>query len=220
MKQAIVIGVSCLIISCSIFQFGEKSSVLYGQEWCKEPYFTCMQIELRKNGKFELFHFMDIGGRRMWEGTWKLSTNDTILLNTYEQPHIPRSYYKGYNPNPNRDSVLISVRDFEIPLHSASIMINDREQLCIATEGYCTFKVDEVKNIEVSYVSSRPIKIDVIDQGYEKIEVVVKDGFDGLFPEFFTDLKVVRKENKVNVIFYEDHIFNLERMDIEHKQWK
>ncbi|WP_148660986.1 hypothetical protein [Marinilabilia salmonicolor] len=56
---------------------------LYGK--CQSGYFACEQLEIKSDSTFEYGIFYDVGGWKIWTGSWVLS-NDTLILNTFKQP--------------------------------------------------------------------------------------------------------------------------------------
>jgi len=186
---------------------------LYGK--CGKSYFACTQIELKADNTFEYFIFMDVGGGNVIKGTWNTISNDTIVLNTYNQPEILKTTYKGkINPELN-GKVRIKISDKNGALGFVSVEINDKE-LGIATNenGIAEFETESLKNVHYNFLGqNETIKID--DSNYNDIEILIKDLDINAIPEFLTDYKIVVKGNKL--IINTKYIYK--KTNLTNKQW-
>ena len=124
-KPGLLITFSALVLILNSCAVGDKT-ILYGD--CSPGYFVCHQFELNKDKTFEFYIFYDVGGGHVLKGNWSRFKKDTIKLNTFQQPHIPRTYYTGKVDNEFSDSIRIEIKDFEIPLGYAYVEINDGQQ--------------------------------------------------------------------------------------------
>ena len=89
MKQKFYI---LFFFSLSISSFGQTRkdiTGLYGE--CSIGYFSCEQIELKKDSTFEYGIFYDVGGWVTWTGNWTMK-HDTVTLNSYRQPKDSLDY--------------------------------------------------------------------------------------------------------------------------------
>ena len=69
---------------------------------------------------------MDVGGGTVVKGNWEQVSNDSIKLNTFEQPKHPSTTYSG-KINPDQiENIKITIRDLELPLAAAFIVVNDQ----------------------------------------------------------------------------------------------
>jgi hypothetical protein len=200
-----------ITVSCST----NKSVVgLYGK--CGKGYFTCSQIELKPDNTFEYFIFHDVGGGNVIKGTWKKISNDTIVINTYKQPEIPKTTYVG-KINPNLiGKVKIRISDKKGALGFTDVFINDREQLKVANNnGIAEFEVESIKNIEYRFISHQE-KIEIENPNYNEIDILIKDLDLNAVPEFITNEKIVFKRNKIIM----DTTFVYKKTNLKNKQWK
>ena len=158
---------------------------------------------------------MDVGGGNVIKGTWNTISNDTIVLNTYNQPEILKTTYKGkINPELN-GKVRIKISDKNGALGFVSVEINDKE-LGIATNenGIAEFETESLKNVHYNFLGqNETIKID--DSNYNDIEILIKDLDINAIPEFLTDYKIVVKGNKL--IINTKYIYK--KTNLTNKQW-
>ena len=187
---------------------------LYGK--CGKSYFACTQIELKADNTFEYFIFMDVGGGNVIKGFWNNISNDTIVLNTYNQPEISKTTYKGKIKPELNGKVRIKITDKNGALGFASVEINDKE-LGIATNenGIAEFETESLKNVHYSFLGQKEtIKID--NSNYNDIEILIKDLDINAIPEFLTDYKILVKGNKL--IINTKYIYK--KTNLTNKQWK
>lgn len=200
-----------ILSSCST----NKSVVgLYGK--CGKSYFACTQIELKSDKTFEYFIFMDVGGGTVVKGNWEQISNDSIKLNTFEQPKHPSTTYSG-KVNPDRtDNVKITVRDLELPLAAAFIVINDQNEGKAAdVNGIAELKTQEIKTITYHYLGQKEtIKID--NPNFNEIEIIVRDLDLNAVPRFLTD-KIMTLDN--GKLFFNDG-YSLKKTNLKNRQWK
>ena len=211
MKYIKLILVLTFLSSCTT----NKSFVgLYGK--CGKSYLACTQIELKADNTFEYFIFMDVGGANVLKGTWNNISNDTIVLNTYHQPEISKTTYKGKINPELKGKVRIKISDKNGVLGFANVEINDKE-LGIATNenGIAEFETESLENVHYNFLGHQEtIKID--NSNYNDIEILIKDLDINAIPEFLTDYKIVIKGNKL--IINTKYIFK--KTNLMNKQWK
>jgi len=187
---------------------------LYGK--CEKKYLACTQIELKSDKTFEYFIFMDVGGGTVVKGNWEQISNDSIKLNTFEQPKHPSTTYSG-KVNPDRtDNVKITIRDLELPLAAAFIVINDQNEGKAAdVNGFAELKAQEIKTITYHYLGQKEtIKID--NPNFNEIEIIVRDLDLNAVPRFLTD-KIMTLDN--GKLFFNDG-YSLKKTNLKNRQWK
>ena len=197
-----------------------KKTLLYGK--CKKGYLACTQFELKNDQTFEFYIFMDVGGGHVINGTWDHVNGDSLRLNTFERPEIPKTYFKGRINNELQNRVKIQISDHEIPLTFADVEINHGQQNAITNEeGICYFNVEEIKNITYYYLGSRKEKIDINNPELNEIEIFVRDFENGVIPKYFVD-KLVVANNREIIIYPNDSENNckLKRSRFGRKYWK
>ncbi len=166
---------------------------LYGK--CGKKYLGFTQIELKSDKTFEYFIFMDVGGGTVVKGNWEQISADNIKLNTFEQPKNPSTTYKG-KINPNRtDNVEITIRDLELPLAAAFIVINDQnERKSADVNGIAELETKDVKTITYHYIGQKET-IEIDNPNSTKIEITVRDLDLNAVPRFLTD-KIMIVDNR------------------------
>ncbi|MFD2697815.1 hypothetical protein ACFSQ0_07405 [Mesonia sediminis] len=187
---------------------------LYGK--CGKNYLACTQIELKSDKTFEYFIFMDVDGGTVVKGNWEQISKDSIKLNTFEQPKNPSTTYSG-KINPDRiDNVKITIRDLELPLAAAFIVINDQNEGKAAdVNGIAELKAQEIKTITYHYLGQKEtIKID--NPNFNEIEIIVRDLDLNAVPRFLTD-KIMTLEN--GKLFFNDG-YSLKKTNLKNRQWK
>ena len=211
MKYIKLILILLFLSSCST----NKSVVgLYGK--CGKSYFACTQIELKSDKTFEYFIFMDVGGGTVVKGNWEQISKDSIKLNTFEQRKNPSTTYSG-KINPDRiENVKITIRDLELPLAAAFIVINNQNEGKAAdVNGIAELKAQEIKTITYHYLGQKEtIKID--NPNFNEIEIIVRDLDLNAVPRFLTDKIMVLNKGK---LFFNDG-YSLKKTNLENKQWK
>ena len=211
MKYIKLILILLIFGSCST----NKSVIgLYGK--CEKKYLACTQIELKSDKTFEYFIFMDVGGGTVVKGNWEQISNDSIKLNTFEQPKHPSTTYSG-KVNPDRtDNVKITIRDLELPLAAAFIVINDQNEGKAAdVNGFAELKAQEIKTITYHYLGQKEtIKID--NPNFNEIEIIVRDLDLNAVPRFLTD-KIMTLDN--GKLFFNDG-YSLKKTNLKNRQWK
>lgn len=184
---------------------------LYGS--CPNNYYACSQIEIKANNTFEYFIFMDVGGVNILKGNWKKISNDSISLNTFEQPTIPKTLYTGIE---NESSIKkIKISDKYGPIIFASVSINDNNNWKETDiNGFVEFNESEINNI---YLISLGVneKILVENKNLDEIHVIVKDLQTGVIPEYLVDYKLKIKNDRIFITEKN----SLKKTKIENKQW-
>lgn len=184
---------------------------LYGE--CPNHYYACSQIELKPNNTFEYFIFMDVGGTNILKGNWKKISNDSILLNTYEQPIIPKTSYTGIENGSSVKKVKISNKYGPIIL--ASVSINDNGKWKETDiNGFVEFNESEINTISVISLGLNE-KILVGNKNLDEIQILVKDSQTGVTPEYLVDYKLKILSNKI----YITKKYRLKKTSITNKQW-
>ena len=186
---------------------------LYGK--CGKEYLGCTQIELKSDKTFEYFIFMDVGGGTVVKGNWEQTFVDSIKLNTFEQPKNPSTTYHG-KINPDRiDNVKITIRDLELPLAAAFIVINDQNAGKAADlNGIAELETQKIKTITYHYLGQQET-IEIDNPNYNEIEITVRDLDLNAVPRFLTDKIVVLNNGKL--FFNEDYF--LKKTNLKNKQW-
>ncbi|NEV95063.1 hypothetical protein G3567_13040 [Psychroflexus sp. YR1-1] len=211
MKYVKLIFLLTFLSSCST----NKSVVgLYGK--CGKSYFACTQIELKADKTFEYFIFMDVGGESVVKGTWNKLSNDTIALNTYNQPEIPKTTYEG-KVNPElTGKVKIKISDKNGALGFANVQINDKKLGVGANQnGIAEFETESIKNVHYSFLGQEET-IEIDNPNYNNIEVLIKDLDINAVPEFLTNYKIVVNGKKL--IMDSEYIYK--KTNLKNKQWK
>ena len=187
---------------------------LYGK--CRKKYLTCTQIELKSDKTFEYFIFMDVGGGTIVKGNWEQISVDSIKLNTFEQPKNPSTTYKG-KINPDRiDNVKITIRDLELPLAAAFIIINNQNNGKAAdVNGIAELKAKEIKTITYHYLGQKET-IEIDNPNFNEIEIIVRDLDLNAVPRYLTD-KIMTVKNKK--LFFNDW-YSIKKTNLKNKQWK
>lgn len=159
---------------------------------------------------------MDVGGGSVVKGTWNKISNDTIVLNTYDQPEIIKTTYKGkVNPELN-GKVRIKISDKNGALGFANVQINDKDLGVGANEnGMAEFETESLKNVHYNFLGQEET-IEIDNPNYNDIEVVVKDLDINAIPEFLTDYKIVVNGKKL--IMDSEYIYK--KTNLKNKQWK
>ncbi len=211
MKYIKLILILLFLASCS----ANKSVIgLYGK--CEKKHLACTQIELKSDKTFEYFIFMDVGGGTIVKGSWEQISADSIKLNTFEQPKNPSTTYKG-NVNPNRiDNVKITIRDLELPLAAAFIVINDQNDGKAAdVNGIVELETQEIKTITYHYLGQKET-IEIDNPNYNEIEITVRDLDLNAVPRFLTDKIMILNNGK---LFFNDG-YSLKKTNLKNRQWK
>lgn len=159
---------------------------------------------------------MDVGGGTIIKGNWEQISNDSIKLNTFEQPKYPSTTYKG-KINPNRKNrVKITISDLELPLAGAVIYLNNLENGQAAdVNGISEFKVDLVETITYYYLGQKETIV-INNPRLNEIEITVRDLSLSAVPRYFTDKIMISKNKKI----YFNEIFSLKKTHLKNKQWK
>ncbi|MFS4484383.1 hypothetical protein ACKGJY_15295 [Hyunsoonleella sp. 2307UL5-6] len=211
MKYIKLILILLFLSSCST----NKSVVgLYGK--CGKSYFACTQIELKSDKTFEYFIFMDVGGGTVVKGNWEQISTDSIKLNTFEQPKNPSTTYSG-KINPDRiENVKITIRDLELPLAAAFIVINDQNEGKAAdVNGIAELEAQKIKTITYHYLGQKET-IEIDNPNYNEIEIIVRDLDLNAVPRFLTD-KIMTLDN--GKLFFNDG-YSLKKTNLKNRQWK
>jgi hypothetical protein len=210
-KYIKLILILLFLSSCST----NKSVVgLYGK--CGKSYFACTQIELKSDNTFQYFIFYDVGGGSLLKGTWKRISNDTVVMNTYNQPEFPKTTYVGkINPDLNGE-IKIQITDKNGSLGYASVEINDKKQGKATDEnGVAKFKTDSIKNIHYNFLGQNET-IEIDNPKYNEIEITVRDLDLNAVPRFLTDKIITIDKNK---LFFNDG-YSLKKTRLKNRQWK
>ena len=165
---------------------------------------------------------MDVGGGNVIKGNWDYLNGDTIKLNTFYQPKIPRTYFKG-KENPELDEkIKIQISDYEFPLVSAYVEINNGEVTGTLNEhGIGYFEVSEIRNITYSYLGDRKEKIQINNQRFNEIEIFVRDLESGVIPEYFVDKLVIVTDKEINMYPNSpERNYKLKRSRFGKRYWK
>ncbi|WP_146169773.1 hypothetical protein [Kordia periserrulae] len=176
----------------------------------------CTQIELKSDKTFEYFIFMDVGGGTVVKGNWEQISTDSIKLNTFEQPKNPSTTYSG-KINPDRiENIKITIRDLELPLAAAFIVVNDQNAGKAANvNGIAELETQKIKTITYHYLGQKET-IEIDNPNYNEIEIIVRDLDLNAVPRFLTDKIMVLNNGK---LFFNDG-YSLKRTNLKNKQWK
>ena len=176
----------------------------------------CTQIELKSDKTFEYFIFMDVGGGSVVKGTWESISSDTIVLNTYNDPRILKTTYKG-KVNPDlKSKIKIRISDKDGALGSVNVQINDKEQsLSTDKNGVAEFNSQSIIDIDYNFWGHEEmIKID--NPNYNEIVVLIRDLDIYPIPETITDYKIVLRGKKLIM----DSTYVYKKISLKNKQWK
>ncbi|MEW7281213.1 hypothetical protein ABW636_21670 [Aquimarina sp. 2201CG1-2-11] len=158
---------------------------------------------------------MDVGGGTVIKGNWEQISNDSIKLNTFEQPKKLRTTYSG-KINPERTNIQIKIADVELPLVAAAIVINDQDYGSNANmNGIAEMKAQKIKTITYYYLN-RKETIEIDNPDYNEIEITVKDLDIDAVQMYLTD-KIMTIHNKK--LFFAEGYF-LKKTKMANKQWK
>lgn len=210
-KNTKLILLLTFLSSCSI-----NNSVvgLYGK--CEKHYFACSQIELKPDKTFEYFIFMDVGGASLTKGNWEKISNDTIVLNTFNQPKNPKTTYQGRINHELIDTIKIRISDKNGPVEFAIVHINNTvKKKETDSNGMVEFNSKSLQNIEYVFLSQKE-KIPINNPKYNEIEILIRDLDINSFPDYLTDYKIVLKGKQL--IF--DSKYSLTKTNPNQKQWK
>jgi len=189
---------------------------LYGK--CDKEYFACTQMLLNDDHTFEYFIFMDVGGGSVLKGNWKRITNDSIVLNTFEQPNILKSVYAGKMHPSKKGRVKLIVKDDTGPISYGSVSINNDHPKALNEQGEAEFDKTDVKTVSYWFLGKiTTLKIDKPD--YDEIQITVREPFSELL---LTDEVALVKRNKLifpvgNLTYHE---FELKKTNVKNKQWQ
>ncbi|MEO1031074.1 MAG: hypothetical protein AAFX55_06700 [Bacteroidota bacterium] len=186
---------------------------LYGK--CANPYLACTQIELKSDNTFEYYIFMDVGGENIIKGTWKKAPNNSIILNSFSQPEIAKTTYRGKINPKLKGKVKIKISDKNGELGYSNILINNGTQGAAANEsGIAEFDTSVLNNITYNFLGQEEtIKIE--NPNYNEIEILIRDLDINAIPEFLTDYKIRVKGKKL--IIDSDNVFK--KTSSKNKQW-
>ena len=159
---------------------------------------------------------MDVGGGTVVKGNWEQISTDSIKLNTFEQPKNPSTTYSG-KINPDRiDDVKITIRDLELPLAAAFIVINDQNKGKAAdVNGIAELETQKIKTITYHYLGQKET-IEIDNPNYNEIEIIVRDLDLNAVPRFLTDKIMVLNKGK---LFFNDG-YSLKKTNLKNRQWK
>ena len=187
---------------------------LYGK--CGKEYFCCTQIELKSDKTFEYFIFMDVGGGTVVKGNWEQISVDSLKLNTFEQPENPSTTFKGKTNAKRTEKVKITIKDFELPLAGAFIVLNNHDVGKPAdVNGIAELENQEIKTITYHYLGQKET-IEIDNPNYNEIEITVRDLDLNAVPRFLTDKIMVLNKGK---LFFNDG-YSLKKTNLKNKQWK
>ena len=159
---------------------------------------------------------MDVGGGTVVKGIWEQISSDSIKLNTFEQPKNPSTTYRG-KINPDRiENIKITIRDLELPLAAAFIVVNDQKTGKAAdVNGISELETQEIKTITYHYLGQKET-IEIDNPNYNEIEIIVRDLDLNAVPRFLTDKIMVLNNGK---LFFNDG-YSLKKTHLKNRQWK
>ncbi|SNR14182.1 hypothetical protein [Tenacibaculum jejuense] len=178
----------------------------------------CSEITLNPNKTFEYREACTgLGGEFIRKGTWRQGIADTILLNTYEQPKIAKTTYKGkVNPNMN-GKIKIQVSDKDGALGYVNILINDKTLGIGANDkGFGIFQSEMLKNVTYNFLGQEET-IQIDNPNYNEIEILIRDLDTDIVPNYFTDMPFVVTKNKI-VLYPNDKEKRYEKKRIKKKR--
>lgn len=212
MKFPIVFSILLILLSSC-----KTGTRLYGE--CEDRFLSCMQIEIKSNKYFEYFTYIDVGGGKIYKGNWKKLNKDTIVLNTFQQPQISKTYYNGIINNNLQDSIKIHVRDYKNPIGGVSIKINNNEVKHTDKNGNCYFSKRDIESINYYYTRTNKGFLSISNSKYNDINIYLED-IKGFRPDYITDEKIIFTKNKI-IIFYNDSLTHeLKRVSLKNKKFK
>ncbi|TCI93633.1 hypothetical protein [Tenacibaculum sp. M341] len=206
MKLRIILSI-LIIVSCAS---QKEYPITYGN--------VCSEITIYPD---KTFYYRTactgLGGEFLRKGTWKQGVADTLFLNTYEQPKIVKTTYKG-KVNPKlKGKIKIQVYDKDGALGYVNIQINDKKLGVGANdEGIGLFDSEILKNVTYSFLDQEEtIKID--NPNYNEITILIRDLDFELVQNYFTNMPIVLTKNKI--VFYPNNIEKRhEKKRIKHKR--
>lgn len=184
---------------------------LYGK--CSNHYYACPQIELKPNNTFEYFIFMDVGGVNILKGNWKKISKDSILLNTIEQPTVPKTSYIGIENGSTVKKIKISDKYGAIILASVSIN-DDNKWKETDINGFVEFNESEINTICIISLGVKE-KVLVENKNLDEIHIIVRDPQTGVIPKYLVDYKLKIRSNKI----YLTDKHKLKKTSVTNKQW-
>jgi hypothetical protein len=159
---------------------------------------------------------MDVGGGTVVKGNWEQISKDSIKLNTYEQPKNPSTTYSGKINSDRIDNVKITIRDLELPLAAAFIVINDQNDGKAAdVNGIAELKAQKIKTITYHYLGQKET-IEIENPNFNEIEIIVRDLDLNAVPRFLTDKIMTLNKGK---LFFNDG-YSLKKTNLKNRQWK
>ncbi|AGC75554.1 hypothetical protein DDD_0427 [Nonlabens dokdonensis DSW-6] len=210
-KFLLMICLSILVNSCV-----SNSIVvgLYGK--CPDGYFACNQIELKKDQTFEYYQFMDVGGASVIKGTWKKSSENLVILNSYDQPVNSKTTLIGrHNPNFKEKEIQIQINDKSEPFSFAFVSLNNGEYYGNADQdGIINFEIKErLRSITFQFLTYKEtINIENLD--FNEFVINLKDVPESSRRNYFINEKVIIKSRKLTI----DSLYTLKKTKAKNKR--
>ena len=158
---------------------------------------------------------MDVGGGTVVKGNWEQISNDSIKLNTFEQPKNPSTTFKG-KINLNRTNIQVKIADLELPLAGAFIVLNNQSFGKPAdVNGITELNSQKVETITYHYLGQKET-IQIDNPNYNEIEITVRDLDLNAVPRFLTD-KIMTVDNRK--LYFNDGYF-LKKTSLNNRRWK
>lgn len=199
------------LISCSS---NKSISGLYGK--CKKNYYACTQILLNEDKTFEYYIYRDVGGANILKGKWETQKNGTLLLNTFEQPKTPKTYYKGSINSERKGKVRLRISDANNPIGNASVKINNELDVLTSDDGTVEFETSKIKTITI-HILGIVETLNIDNSNFNEIEIVMRD----LGTPLLTNEIIFVGKNKLKIplgnLSYRE--FNLKKVKLEEKNW-
>ena len=187
---------------------------LYGK--CDNSFFVCNQLELNPDSTFEFYIFRDVGGANILKGNWEQTSTNAIILNTYNQPKISKTFYTGRRDSASKNNIKIWISSTDSPLAGALISINSQQHQKVADKnGFVEFDASQVESISFQFLELQDsIKIENPD--YNEIFIVTKDFYGSSTPHYLHNEVIFIEKGKL--IFQGSTI--LSKTKITNKMWK
>ena len=220
-----------LSILISLNSFSQKECIaIYGI--CGEKFLACRQLQLFNDSTFEYGNFMDVGGWIFKSGKWRL-TNDTIVLNTFNQPE---SLFGMGNSNilGDYDSTLIGTKisiDPNDSIYGSYFISVLYETLfdTLSSSKPCIFnkKIERIKVWKINKVETDGLIL-FLNKNKNNFTITTKSiSIDDNRNEYFKDLKLRIDKNGIynKTTFVEngkekEFIITLKKTDLKNSAFK
>ena len=167
--KKILFVILVVLTSCSV---QKEFHGLYGH--CKNHYWTCFQLLLNEDGTFEYFEFYDVGGGNLRKGKWKKVDENSLTLNSEEQPKVEKTFFHAEIDSVKTDSIRIRISEGGYPLSKSDVFINNEEGKTANENGEVSFERMDIKSLRVQFLDVNDTII-FDNPKYNKVEITLRD---------------------------------------------